>query len=258
MLKLYEHPLSPYAQKVKIALDEKNVSFEAVIPNLVGSDPAFEAVSPRREVPCLVDGAVEVFDSTIILEYLEDKWTRAPLLPADPSERARVRMLEELCDTYYEAINWALAEIRFFHRATGNAAEQLAKRAGEQISGVHAWLERQLGSRTWFNGEAFGWGDLSVVPYVSGSTGFGFAPPAGSRLAAWIDRARARPSVARTMAAAAAAMPAFEQVGALVQSGAFVREYRDHRLEWMMRSGGRDIVLEGMAKKNVRFAVELR
>jgi glutathione S-transferase len=258
MLKLYEHPLSPYAQKVKIALEEKNVPFEATIPNLFSSDPAFEAASPRREVPCLIDGVVEVFDSTIILEYLEDKWPKPPLLPADPAERARVRMLEELCDTYYEAINWALAEIRFFHRATGDVAERLAKRAAEQIAGVHAWLERQLGSRTWFNGAAFGWGDLSVVPYVNGSAGFGFTPPAGSRLAAWAERVRERPSVARTMAAALAAMPAFEQVGALVKSGAFVREYRDHRLEWMMRSGGRDIVLEGMEKKNVRFAVELR
>ena len=258
MLKLYEHPLSPYAQKVKIALEEKNVPFEATIPNLFGSDPAFEAASPRREVPCLIDGAVEVFDSTIILEYLEDKRPKPPLLPADPAERARVRMLEELCDTYYEAINWALAEIRFFQRATGDAAERLVKRAGEQIAGVHAWLERQLGSRTWFNGAAFGWGDLSVVPYVNASAGFGFTPPAGSRLAAWAERVRERPSVARTMSAARAAMPAFEQVGALVKSGAFVREYRDHRLEWMMRSGGRDIVLEGMEKKNVRFAVELR
>jgi len=258
MPKLYEHPLSPYDQKVKIALEEKNVPFEATIPNLFGSDPAFEAASPRREVPCLIDGGVEVFDSTIILEYLEDKWPKPPLLPADPSERARVRMLEELCDTYYEAINWALAEIRFFRRATGNAAEELAKRAGEQIAGVHAWLERQLGSRTWFNGEGFGWGDLSVVPYVNGSAGFGFAPPSGSRLAAWAERTRERPSVAHTMAAALEAMPAFEQVGALVESGAFVREYRDHRLEWMMRSGGRDIVLAGMERKNVRFAVELR
>ena len=53
-------------------------------------------------------------------------------------------------------------------------------------------------------------------------------------------------------------MPAFEQVGALIESGSFVREYRDHRLEWMMRSGGRDIVLDGMTKKNVRFSVEIR
>jgi glutathione S-transferase len=258
MLRLYEHPLSPYAQKVKIALEEKDVPFEAVIPNLFGSDSAFEAASPRREVPCLIDDGVEIFDSTIILEYLEDKWPKPALLPGDPVERARVRMLEELCDTYYEAINWALAEIRFFRRATGEAAQRLVTRAGEQIGGVHAWLERQLATREWFNGAVFGWGDLSVLPYVNGSAGFGFAPPAGSRLAAWAERARERPSAVRTMEEALAAMPAFEQASALVESGAFVREYRDHRLEWMMRSGGSDIVLEGMRKKNLRFSTELR
>jgi len=258
MIKLYEHPLSPYAQKVKIALYEKDIQFEAETPNLFGSDPAFEAASPRREVPCLVDGGLDVFDSTIILEYVEDKWPKPRLLPAAPAERARVRMIEELCDTYYEAVNWGLLEVRFFGRASGGLAERLIARGGEQIAGVHARLERDLGARPWFNGEAFGWGDLSVIPYLSTSAIFGFKPPARSRLEAWNDRVRQRPSVARCLREAAAAMPALEQASSLVRSGSFLREYRDHRLEWMMRSGGVEIVLDGMAKKNVRYSVEIR
>jgi glutathione S-transferase/RNA polymerase-associated protein len=258
MIKLYEHPLSPYAQKVKIALYEKRVPFEAVVPNLFGADPAFEAASPRREVPCLIEDGLDVFDSTIILEYVEDRWPTPPMLPAAAAERARVRMIEELCDTYYEAINWALAEVRYFRRASGALGAELTSRAGEQIAGVHAWLERSLGERAWFNGDAFGWGDLSVIPYVAGSSGFDFVPPAGSHLASWMERVRQRPSVARCLGEVAAAMSVFEQVGALVESGSFVREYRDHRLEWMMRSGGRDIVLDGMTKRNIRFAVEIR
>ena len=95
-MKLFEHPLSPYAQKVKISLYEKGVEFETTIPNIGGPDPAFEAVSPRREVPCLVDGPLEVFDSTIILEYLEDKFPNPAMLPSGAAERARVRMIEEL------------------------------------------------------------------------------------------------------------------------------------------------------------------
>jgi len=43
----------------------------------------------------------------------------------------------------------------------------------------------------------------------------------------------------------------------LIESGLFKREYRDHRLEWMIRSGGVDIVLEGMRKGNIRFSMEL-
>jgi glutathione S-transferase len=257
MVTLYEHPLSPYAQKVKIALYEKGIPFEAVTPDIFGdTTPEFVSSSPRREVPSLVDGETTVFDSTIILEYLEDKWPQPPLLPATPAERARVRMLEEIEDTYHEAINWALAEIRVFGRAKGEAADQLVARAGEQITGMYALLERELGSGPFFNGEKFGWGDLSVYPYLAGSTGNGFAPPSGSKLAAWLERASRRESTQKCTAAAMEALAGFQDLGPIIEQGLFVREYRDHRLEWMMRSGGKQIVLDGMAKGNIRFSVE--
>src|SRR5271154_1361098 len=99
MLTLYEHPLSPYAQKCKIGLLEKAIPFALKLPEAFGSGRAggdFVAGNPRHEVPALVDGATRIFDSTIILEYLEDKWPEPPMLPADPAERARVRMLEDV------------------------------------------------------------------------------------------------------------------------------------------------------------------
>src|SRR5579884_3694906 len=139
---LYEHPLSPYAQKVKIALLEKGVPFEPRLPDFFGGDATFAAASPRLEVPALLDGDTAVFDSTIILEYIEDRWPAPPLLPRGAAERARVRMIEELCDTYYEAINWAVYEIRVFERATGELAARLLARAAEQVRGANAWLER--------------------------------------------------------------------------------------------------------------------
>ena len=117
MMLLYEHPLSSYAQKVKIALREKGLDFKVETPAALGSgkaDGAFAEASPRNEVPALVDGDVRIFDSTIILEYLEDKFPAPPLLPRDPAERARARMIEELCDSSYEAVNWGLSEIRWF------------------------------------------------------------------------------------------------------------------------------------------------
>jgi len=256
VLKLYEHPLSPYAQKVKIALYEKGIPFETTIPNLFGGDDEFARTSPRLEVPSLVDGELAIFDSSIILEYIDDKWPEHPMRPATPAERARVRMIEEICDTYYEAINWGLAEIRYFRRATGDLAAKLTERAGRQIAGMHARLERDLGSRTYFNGEDFGWGDLSVFPYVNGSMGFGFTPPSGSALSEWYGRVAARDSVRLCIDAALPALAGFDQVHQLVESGAFVREYRDHRLEWMIRSGGIEVVLEGLERKNIRFHVE--
>ena len=257
MLTLFEHPLSPYAQKVKVALYEKNIPFELVVPDILGGgDASFAAANPRLEVPALVDGDVKVFDSTIILEYIEDKWPKPPLLPAAPAARARVRMIEELCDTYYEAINWGVAEIRVFGRASGALAEQMLARAGQQIAGMNARLERELGSNSYFNGGDFGWGDLSVFPYVAGAAGNGFPPQAGSALSAWLGRVSERDSVKKCNAAALQALAGFQNLGPIVESGVFRREYRDHRLEWMMRSGGRQIVLDGMAKNNIRFSIE--
>lgn len=261
MITVYEHPLSPYAQKVKISLREKGLPFEVTQPAGMGPGGAqaeFLALSPRAEVPALVDGDVHVFDSTIILEYLDDAYPEPAMRPASAAERARVRMLEEVMDTHFEAINWGLSEITWFRRAEGEKAEALRAAAKRQTDSFYAWLEKQLGDREWFNGDSFGWGDLSVVPYVNGAHGHGNSPPEGSRLAAWLARANARPSVAKTVeeVLASARSSAMPNVAELVEKGLFKREYRDHRLEWMIKSGGVEVVLKGLERNNIRFAPE--
>ena len=253
---LYEHPLSSYAQKVKIALREKGVAFTVETPAGLGSGGAggrFADASPRNEVPALVDGDARVFDSTIILEYLEDKLPSPPLLPRAPAARAEARMIEDVCDTLYEAINWGIGEIRFFRRAEGEQAEQMLAAAARQTAEIQAWLAGKLGDRPWFGGDAFGWADLSVAPYLNRSFYYGLGTPPGSTLARWRERLRERPSVAATFrefeAAAAGMAGAHERVA----SGEIRREYRDHRLEWMMKSGGVQIVLDGIARGTIRF-----
>jgi glutathione S-transferase len=255
---LYEHPLSPYVQKVKIALAEKGIAFETRMPDILGGSDAaeFARINPRMEVPTFVDGEHAIFDSTIILEYVEERWPEPPLLPATPPERARARMIEEVCDTYYEAINWAVMEIRAFQRATGDAADALLARAAEQTVGVQAWLGRHLGAHPFFGGAKFGWADCAVAPFVHASAQMGNVPAAGSPLVGWLDRISSRPSTTATFEAAAASMQGFEMLPGLVASGIFKREYRDHRLEWMLRSGGAEIVLDGIRKENIRFTRE--
>lgn len=259
MVILYEHPLSPYAQKVKISAHEKNVELELRTPDGIGAGGArgdFVEANPRAEVPALIDGDVYIFDSTIILEYVEDKWPNPPMLPASPADRAKVRMIEEVCDTHYEAINWGLGEIAYFKRATGAKAQEMQKLASEQTARIQSWLTKQLGSADWFNGSSFGWGDLSVVPYVNGSAGFGNAPDEGSPLGKWLARVNERPSVAQTARQARESVAGMQQVADILEQGLFKREYRDHRLEWMMKTGGPDIVLDGLKKNNIRYSYE--
>jgi glutathione S-transferase len=259
MITLYEHVLSPYAQKVKIALREKGVAFERAEPPGMGSggaSGAFVAANPRAEVPVLIDGETAVYDSTIILEYIEDRWPTPALLPPGPAERARARTIEEVMDTHFEAINWGLGEIDWFGRADGELAHTLKTNAARQTQGFFAWLERHLGEAVWFNGAAFGWADLAVAPFVGTSVAVGNRPPAGSKLAGWLERCLARPAVAQTVAEARAFDIGASNVADLVAKGLFKREYRDHRLEWMIKSGGLEVVLKGLKAGNIRFAPE--
>jgi glutathione S-transferase len=256
MVTVYEHPLSPYAQKVKIALREKGVAFDLALPGGLGAGGAagdFVRANPRAEVPVLIDDDVEIFDSTVILEYIEDKWPTPRLLPATPAARARVRMIEEVMDTHFEAINWGLGEIGWFQRATGELAQTLLANAADQTRGYYRWLEGKLGDALWFNGEAFGWGDLSVVPYVAASIVMGNKPADGSPLSTWFTRVMERPSVAQTVGEARAFDRGSSNVAEAVAQGLFKREYRDHRLEWMIKSGGLDVVLKGLEADNIRF-----
>jgi len=252
---LLQHPLSPYAQKVRIALREKGQSFEARLPTrpAPGQSGDETAVTPRAEFPVLINGNIRIFDSTIILQYIEDAFPDPPLLPIGPAERARARMIEEICDTHYEAINWGLSEVRFFGRGGTSLGPKLREQGIEQIRHIHTWLSQQLGDRTWFDGDRFGWSDLSVAPYVATSSTHDVPAAPNTALHAWFDRVMQRPSVAATIEEARAALPAMVGVAERLRRGEFKRQYRDHRLEWMIRSGGMNVVLDGIANNDIRF-----
>lgn len=257
---LYEHPLSPYAQKNKIALREKGVAFEVSAPPGLGAgaNEDYAALNPRVEVPALEHNGCRIFDSTIIQEYIEETWPDPALMPAAPAERARHRMIEEVLDTQYEAITWGFMEIAVFRRASGELAETLTANGRRQLAGLHAWLERELGGAPYFGGEAPGWADVAAIPFVMGAVAYRSGPERGTALSDWYGRMLQRPSVARTSEESRAAATAVN-TGAprAIAAGAFKREYRDHRLEWMIRSGGLQVVADGLAAGNIRFSREL-
>ena len=261
MLKLYESPLSGYVQKVKIALLEKGIEFEALPADglMAGTaGGAFVEANPRAEVPALIDGEFRVFDSTVILEYIEDKWPNPPLLPKSPAERARVRMIEDVMDTQYEPNNWGAMEVTRFQRASGALAEEMVAYGKKNIEGYQAWLDRQLGSRPWFNGDQFGWGDVCVVPFLNRSAMYGHLPPKDSRLAAWLVRVNQRPSVDKVRKQVEDVVAKLPDLADMLKKGQIKRQYRDHRLEWMLAAGGLPVVLEGIENGTIRFSRDIR
>jgi glutathione S-transferase/RNA polymerase-associated protein len=258
-LKLFEHPLSPYARKVKIVLYEKGIPFERVLITpltLREQDPEFgefAATSPRLEVPCLVDGDFRCFDSTIIVDYIDETWPQKPMLSGSPVERARTRMIEELSDSVLEAINWGMMEIRFFKRAEGPEAERMVENARKQLARIWDRLESDLERGPWLSGQAFGRADAAVIIHVVNAGLFGMPPlDRHARLRDWAARCLEVDGVKRDQADLAAFM-ASDQLRAM-RKGAIRRQYRDHRLEWMLKSGGIEIVLRGMQKDDIQFS----
>ena len=256
---LHEDPVSPYCQKNKIALREKGIAFALVRPGTAGLPAAayLSALNPRGEVPVLCRGDAAIFDSSIIQEYIEECWPLPALLPAAPAARARARMIEDIMDTQYEAVVWGLMEVKSVRRPGDNSNDALSSRARSQLRGLHNWLTRELGAAPWFNGEAFGWADVAVVPFVAGAMAQGAGPPPRSPLGMWFSRALGRPSVAATIAEARALLDGVEHAAGSGSTRALRREYRDHRLDWMIRSGGLGVVHHGIAAETIRFSHEL-
>jgi len=251
--------MSSYAQKVRLILREKDIDFNKETPKGLGSgqpNATLSEVNPRMEVPALVDGDFTIFDSKVILAYIEEKYPQKPLLPKDPKDRAKARLIEEVCDAQYEAINWGIMEVRYAQRATGDLADKILSNAREEVRKIHSWLSSYLGDKPYFNGDTFGYADLVVVPYINRSFLYDMLPSEDHPLTKWRARVMERPSVKLTFeemqAAAKQIAVAFKD---LFQAGKGMRrEYRDHRLEFIIRAGGLEVVEKGLQEETIRFS----
>jgi glutathione S-transferase/RNA polymerase-associated protein len=235
MIKLYDDVFSPYARKVRIALYEKGIPFERV--RALHGDcnrTDFVDVNPRAEVPALIDGEVRLYDSTVICEYLEDRYPEPPIYPREPALRARCRLLEDLSDTQLDAAIYAIAVVEMGRNETH---PEMHAAAGRDLERLYGELDAQLDGRPYFCGE-FSVADMAIVPNLMGAIFLGFPVDASRhrRLAAWLDRVQERPSLARDNADVMETMqrlqaeqkPAFDP---------FRVQWRSDRLEWVIKNG---------------------
>lgn len=213
-MKIFSGPLSLFSRKVEIALREKGLAFERVaVPfsqaeGYAPKHPDVLAANPKGQVPVLIDGDLALYDSTVILEYLEDAYPDPPLYPGTPARRGRCRLLELHADEVM------LVPLRaLMHRTAPRpadprrwaAAEAEAKRAEAAIAGQHAELDRLLRSGDHLCG-AFGAADIAVFMAVLFGQRLG-GPALGrhAALSAWYARLKGRPAVAAVVSEIAAA-----------------------------------------------------
>ena len=152
-LKLISHALCPYVQRAVIALTEKGVPFERIDIDLNNKPDWFLKISPLGKVPVLQVGDKVVFESAVILEYLEEALPN-PLHPKDSLARAEHRAWIEFGSAVLGDI-WGLETV---------ADEATFKGKAIQAEMRFARLEERLVAAPWFDGENFSLVDAVFAP----------------------------------------------------------------------------------------------
>jgi len=240
-LKLFTFATSPYARKVRMALELKGIACE-MVERCYSLDrkPDLREVSERAEVPVLVlDDGRTIADSTVICEYLEDAYPRPPLFPADAFERARMRTIDELCDRAFDAtaFGYLLGKVR--PAAPEAKAMQDAGRA--EFGTLLERLERELDEREFLCGDALSIADLGAICHVPMAHLMRLRMSEYPRLAKWEKRMLAIPAVAADLERARAAMAAVSLAQEFEGPDGRIH-WRDSRLEWPIRHGFVDFV----------------
>ena len=213
-MKLLSGPLSLFSRKVEIALREKGLSFERVtVPfsqakGYSPKHPEVLAANPKGQVPVLLDKGLALYDSTVILEYLEDAYPHPPLYPSTPEERARCRLFDLFADEIM------LVPLRaLMHRTEPRpadperwAANEAKAEAAEAVLAEHfADLDRRVRGTPYLCG-AFSVADIAVFMTVHYSQRLGAPPLDGHRaLSEWYGRLKERNAFAETASEIAAA-----------------------------------------------------
>ncbi|KAF1040111.1 MAG: Stringent starvation protein A [Burkholderia lata] len=205
-MKIISGPLSMFGAKVEIAAHEKGIEFELVMVPFSqqrGYDPRHPDVlriNPKRQVPVLIDGDLDLFDSTQIFEYLEDLKPDPALWPAHPAARAIARQLEHCSDEIYFP---HAVRLMGLEETPDDPAARAARAAREEAAQYYRRMERVLADRE-FLAETYSYADIAF--YMAQLFGARKGAPMTDetpRLLAWRERMTARPVVRKVAGAMA-------------------------------------------------------
>jgi glutathione S-transferase len=195
-MKLYSGTLSVFGKKAEAAAREKGLHYELVLVpfSLTASYTPKHAevlrINPKQQVPVLVDGDLEIYDSTQIFEYFEHVQPDPPLWPAEPRRRARARLLEHESDEV------------FFPNVVQLFPQNRAQVSDDAIAGVQSAIERYYARmdrvlKDEYLAGAFSYADIAFYFAQLMASFVGAPVPARlERLRAWRQRVGEREALA--------------------------------------------------------------
>jgi len=249
-MKLYDNGFSPFARKVRLALDFKGLDCEVVDGLALANHDALVAVNGRAEVPVLVDGDVTVVNSADIVAYLERQYPDPPIYPTDPKQYVRARAWERCADATIDPI---LADISYWLWADrpDTMPDGLLDAARADMAQVFAALERDLDGNEFVCG-TLSIAELALLPHISACKAMGVPIDAERypNVTAWLKRLRGVDICQADL----------ERSRAYVQnlSGAGIETkrifWRGDRIEWILARGYHDWFMKEIAEGRVLWA----
>jgi len=196
-LTLYHTIQSPFARKVRIAMAEKGITCEKVLlDNSRGENrsPEYLKLNPHGRVPTLVVDGIPIYESTAIVEYLEEAFPDPPLLPGRLVERARARMIEETIDGYYLAALRTVL-LNAYRLPVPERNPKAADEARRQIGWHLEWLDRELNGRLFMVDNALSVADIAALCALEFQKRLEIGiDPKHRNIVTWYERMKARPS----------------------------------------------------------------
>lgn len=162
-MKLIGSPASPYARKVRVVMAEKKLDYQYVIEDVWAPDSTITESNPLGKVPCLVmEGGEAVFDSRVIVEYLDTLSPVGKLIPAQGRERAEVKTWEALADGLMDAALMARMEVIYKGRTEAQRSQPWVDRQIGKINAVLKAMSTGLADKPFCSGVHFSLSDVAV------------------------------------------------------------------------------------------------
>jgi len=160
VLKLIASPTSPYVRKVRIALAEKKIEYQMVESSPYDPGNPVHTWSPLGKVPVLVlDDGTNLYDSRVIVEYIDSVSPVSRLIPEPNRQRIEVRRWEALADGICDA---ALAIVLESRRPAKQQSKDWIERQRQKVDAGVAELSRELEEKAWCDGESYTLADIAT------------------------------------------------------------------------------------------------
>lgn len=198
---VYGVPLSPFVRKLRLCLAEKGIDYQLEIVLPFDQPPWFRALNPLGRIPAIKDGDLVLADSSVICQYLEDKYRDlTPLLGQNAEQHAKVRWLEKYADYELAPLTtFTIFEHRIIYPSMKKLGDENAVQSAltEKLPVHFDYLEQSLGNAEFFVGDSLSLADLAFASQMINMehSGEQLDKQRWPNLTALFARIKARPSM---------------------------------------------------------------